>query len=177
MYLLLPLFSIMSFVLPHMIQIYPKHSVFGLVRVQTRSRGQTTQRLRQEHTRLQHSFAVSCQSRSNSKDDAEPYFRLLQMPRLHTSGPPICARRGQPPTKRCRRHFLSSVDGRQGAGPSNYATPGLAIAGFTCLEYDAVFQGESSGESRFLEDPSQRVEDIKAAVTYLVGRHEPVDSN
>lgn len=44
----------------------------------------------------------------------------------------------------------------------------LADAGYVVIAYDASFQGESGGTPRFVEDPTQRVEDVSRVIDYAL---------
>lgn len=43
----------------------------------------------------------------------------------------------------------------------------LSKKGYVAIAFDSSYQGESEGTPRYLEDPTSRVEDIRAAIDYL----------
>lgn len=78
--------------------------------------------------------------------------------------------------KPVRRNGRAIVIGHPGTSvkeqsPALYAQK-LYAHGFTVLTFDAAHQGESEGLPRSLENPAQRVEDFKAAISFLSSRQD-----
>ncbi|TFL16354.1 alpha/beta hydrolase [Jannaschia formosa] len=59
--------------------------------------------------------------------------------------------------------------------PTEYARR-MGDAGYVAIAYDSRYRGESGGAPRAWENPAHKVEDLKAAITYLKSRDD-VDEN
>ncbi|MFE1166583.1 alpha/beta hydrolase [Nocardiopsis sp. NPDC058789] len=64
------------------------------------------------------------------------------------------------PIGSCKEQTAGNVYGRA-----------LADAGFVVIAFDASFQGKSGGTPRYIEDPTQRVEDVRRVIDHLVTLH------
>lgn len=97
-----------------------------------------------------------------------PAFTLTIAGELYAPAP------GSPDRKKAAVVISHPMTGVKEQTAATYARA-LSAAGFWALTFDAGYQGESTGEPRGLEDPHQRVEDNKAAVTYLTTLKDKVD--